>query len=192
MKMKRFFAPLFAALALFSPLAALGAGVSVNLNAQITGAYNGSNALGSVAFSLNQVLQQQLAPGTASGQADKLFSDRRTLAASATENLDLAGVLVDPLGSTLTFGHVKWIYVKASTANTNNVCVGGAATNAFAGPFADPTDIVCIQPGGIALFTVNSGVGWTVTPSTGDLLKMANSAGTTGVTYDIIVAGTST
>ena len=190
--MKKTFAALFALAALLAPLAALAAGVSVNLNAQITGAYNGSNALGSVAFSLNQVLSQQLAPGTSSGQGDKLFSDRRTLAASATENLDLAGVLIDPLGSTLTFGHVKWIYIRAATANANDVCVGGAASNTFNGPFADPTDIVCVKPGGIALFTVNTGAGWVVTPSTGDLLKVANSGGTTGVTYDVIIVGTST
>jgi hypothetical protein len=177
---------------MIGPLAAAAAGVNATLGASVAGSYAGSNPLGSVVFQASQSALLQLAPGTASGQGDLLFSDRRSLAASASENLDLAGVLKDPLGTTLTFGHVKWIYIKAAAANTNDVCVGGAGSNTFVGPFADASDIVCVKPGGVALLAVAAGVGWVVTPSTGDLLEVANSAGTTGVTYDVIIAGTST
>jgi hypothetical protein len=168
------------------------AGVTANVDTRVAGTYAGTNDLGSVAFAFSPSATVQFSAGTGTGKADKLFSDQRTLAASATENLDLAGVLVDPLGATLTFGHVKAIYIHAAAANTNDVCVGGAATNTFSGPLADPTDIVCVKPGGVLVLTVASGVGWTVTPATGDILKVTNSAGTTGVTYDVVIVGTST
>jgi hypothetical protein len=100
--------------------------------------------------------------GTGEYQADLIWSDRITLAASATQNLDLAGSLTGLLGGTLTFAKVKAIYVKADAANTNNVNVGGAASNGFVGPFLDATDKVAVRPGGVFLVTAPE-TGWTVT-----------------------------
>lgn len=133
-----------------------------------------------------------LASGIAAGQADRVFADTRTLAASGTEDLDLAGVLVDPLGATLTFAKVKGIVVVAAAANTNNVVVGAAATNAWAG-LLNATGTVTLRPG--AAFAGFAGAadanGYTVTGATGDLLKVANSGAGSTVSYDIIVIGTS-
>lgn len=190
---RRFAGAALAAVALIAAPAlslAATAGVQADVVTRLNGNYVGSNKLGSVAFTFTPNIDIQYAPGTGIGFADKMFSDQRTLAASATENLDLAGVLADPLGATLTFVHVKTIYFHASSANTNNVCVGGAASNTFVGPFADATDIVCVPPGGVALFST-PGAGWTVTASTGDILKVANSSSGTGVTYDVVIIGTS-
>lgn len=165
------------------------AGVDATVLTRIQGAYAGANDLGTVAFSFDKRTPFAFVPGTGTGQADKLFSDTRTLAASATEDLDLAGGLTDPLGSTLTFVKIKAIYIKASAANTNSVVIGAAASNDFVGPWsADGT--TSIPPGG-ELLLVHGGAGWTVTASTGDLLKIANSSSGTGVTFDIILIGTS-
>lgn len=178
--------------ALAAPPALAAAGVSAEIVTHIDGSYAGANSLGSPAFAFNQLTTLRLGAGTSSGQADLMFADQRTLAASATENLDLAGVLVDPLGATLTFGHVKLIYIKAASTNTNDVCVGGAASNGFFAPFGDATDKVCVKPGAVALFEIATGVGWAVTATTADILKVTNSAGGTSVKYDVIIAGTST
>src|SRR5689334_5419171 len=71
-----------------------------------------------------------IATGTGSGQADLLYAGTRTLSASTTEDIDLAGTfLQDVFGSNLTFVKVKYIYVKAASGNTNNVVIGGAASN---------------------------------------------------------------
>jgi hypothetical protein len=88
---------------------------------------------------------------------------------------------------------VKAIIVHASAANTNNVIVGGDATTTFFGMFADETDAVVLRPGAtLALFCGEAdAAGYAVTAATADLLKIANSGGTTGVTYDIIIIGTS-
>lgn len=179
------------AVAFAAPAMAATQGANVDLTARVVGSYVGTNGVGSVAFNVNTEAGAQFAAGTGVGRADKLFADHRSIAASSSENLDLAGVLVDPLGATLTFGHVKALYVHAAPTNTNNVCVGGAASNTFAGPFADPTDVACVQPGGTLLITAPNAAGWTVTPTTADLLKVANSSSGTAVAYDVVIVGTS-
>ncbi|MFC8432251.1 hypothetical protein [Streptomyces sp. NPDC057253] len=130
-----------------------------------------------------------LGSGTSSGQADRLFTDRRTLAASATENLDLAAVLLDAFNATLTFVKLKAILIIADSGNTNNVNVIREATNGVP-LFLAAGDGVPVQPGGIFLW-VAPGAGVTVTPSTGDLITVTNSAGGTPVTYDVYLLGTS-
>lgn len=125
---------------------------------------------------------------TAAAVSTKMFLDTRTLAASATETLDLAGALVGFDAVTpIVFTKIHAIYIKPVAANTNAVVLGGDVTNTMFGLFADETDGVKIGAGDEFLLT--SKVGWTVTAATGDLLKVTNGGGTTGVTYDIVVIG---
>lgn len=167
-----------------------------SLNAVITawvrGTYAGTNDLASVVADFNSLPKTEitLTPGTSSGNADRIFMDTRTLSASSTENLDLAGGLTDPLGATLTFVTIKAIYVKAASANTNNVVVGGAGSNTLLGIFSDATDKIVVKPGGVFMW-VAPATGATVTASTGDILLVANSSSGTSVTYDIVIIGTS-
>ncbi len=129
--------------------------------------------------------------GVGLDQNDLIFHDQRTLAASATENLDLAGSLTNAFGTTLTFVKIKGMIFTAALANTNNVQVGGAAANAFVNWVADATDIINIAPNGVFLHLNPTLAGWAVTAGTGDLLKITNSGGGTSVTYDVILIGTS-
>lgn len=140
---------------------------------------------------LSYAFASQLASGTGAGQADLVFSDTRTLAASASESLDLAGSLVDALGATLTFARVKGLIVVAAAANTNDVVIGGATSNAFVGPFADATDKIKVKPGGTIALWAPGATAYPVTAGTGDLLQIANSAAGTSVTYDVIIIGAS-
>jgi len=167
----------------------LASKVNLGVSASLSSALD----LVSPAARLSQRYTTELSDGTAAGSADKVFSDTRTLGASATENLDLAGSLTDALGAALTFAKVKAIIVHASAANTNNVILGGDATTTFFGIFADETDAVVIRPGAtFALFCGEAdAAGYAVTAATADLLKVTNSGAGTGVTYDIIIIGTS-
>lgn len=128
-----------------------------------------------------------LAAGTGSGQANNVWYDQRTLAASATENLDFAGALTNSLGATLTFTKIKALLFKAADGNTNNVLVSRPASNGLV-IFSAAGDEVVIQPGGIFILVAPQ-AGITVTAATGDLLTVTNSAGTTGVTYDVCAIG---
>jgi hypothetical protein len=136
--------------------------------------------------------RMELASGTGAGKADRVFSDRRTLAASATEDLDLAGTLVDAFGAAITFARVKGIVIAAAAGNTNNVVIGAAAANPWA-TLLGATHTLTLRPG--AFVAVGTGVadatGYAVTAGTGDLLKVANSAAGSSVTYDIHIIGAS-
>lgn len=130
--------------------------------------------------------------GVNAGQADKIFHDTRTLAPSASEDLDLAGVLLDAFGATLTFVKLKAVIVAAAAGNVNSVLVGGVANGvaSFLSPAA--TGIITLRPGAVfALLAGQADTGYPVTPATGDLLHVANSGAGTSITYDVIVIGTS-
>jgi hypothetical protein len=167
---------------------ALTSSLSIAANASLTAALD--LATGTVPLQVRKAVS--LATGTGAGQADKVFSDRRTLAASGTEDLDLAGVLLDAFGAAITFARIKGIVISAAAANTNSVIVGAASATQWATLF-NAAGTVTLKPGGAfcALAGAADAVAWPVTAGTGDLLKIANSAGTTTVTYDIVIIGAS-
>lgn len=149
---------------------------------------SGSADLGSPKMRVSVSKALALIEGTdATNKANLLFSDRRTLAASANEDIDLAGVLANAFGSTITAAEVVAIFISAASGNTNNVNVTRPASNGFIGPFLAASDGVAVKPGEWQLFVSQSG--WAVTAGTGDLLNVANSAGSTSVTYDIVIVG---
>ena len=152
----------------------------------LTGTLDLSNPSDSLDFSA----RIQLTSGTGANQADLDFHDRRTLTASQTEDLDLAGVLTSPLGTTLTFARIKAVLVKASSSNTNNVNVTRPASNGLP-IFLAASDGIPVRPGGAFAWIAPDATGVAVTAGTGDLLTFTNSAGSTSVTYDVVIVGAS-
>lgn len=142
---------------------------------------------------LNYRNRVQLDSGTGAGQADLVFSDTRSIAASSNDDLDLAGGLTDALGNSLTFARVKGLIVVASASNVNNVIVGGDATNTFLTWVEAEGDSVILRPGAaLALFAgAADATGYAVTASTGDLLRIRNAAGGSSVSYSIVIVGAS-
>jgi hypothetical protein len=163
---------------------------AVRLNATLTKTQDLITSGLQAPLSINEAIS--FATGTSTGLADLLFFDTRSLGASATEDLDLAGGLTDAFGATLTFVKIKGIYVKAAAANNvANSLIVGNATAPFIGPFgAAGASEIYLPPGGF-LFLVHPTTGWTVTATTGDDLKMTNSAGTNTISYDVVIWGTS-
>ncbi|OGB94026.1 MAG: hypothetical protein A2Z31_00225 [candidate division NC10 bacterium RBG_16_65_8] len=159
--------------------------VKVDLTSILTSALD----LATAQAALTYLKSIALTDGTGADQADQVWHDQRTLGASATENLDLAGSLTNALGATVTFARVKAILVFAAVGNTNNVQVGGAASNGFINWVASATDIINVRPGGLFLLVARDATAYAVTAGTGDILKMTNSSGSTSVTYDIILIG---
>ncbi|MEU8886736.1 hypothetical protein [Streptomyces sp. NPDC048442] len=166
----------------------LNSSISIAADASLTSALDLTT--GTAPLSVRKA--SAFASGTGAGKADKVFSDRRTLAASGTEDLDLAGVLLDAFGAAVTFARIKGIVISAAASNTNNVVVGAASTNAWA-TMLNATGTVTLRPG--ASLGLAAGVAdatcYAVTAGTGDLLKIANSAAGTAVTYDIVIIGAS-
>lgn len=128
--------------------------------------------------------------GTGAGQADLIFTDSRTLGASGTENLDLAAALTDAFGATITFARIKAVIIAANQGNTNDVQITRPATNGVP-LFLAASDGIAVRPGGLFAWACSDATGIVVTAGTGDLLTITNSAGTTGVTYKVIIIGAS-
>jgi hypothetical protein len=161
--------------------------LAVSLNTQL------SNVLDLGTVQLPQSLAQQYnwANGVAINTADRVFADTRTLTASSSEDLDLAGVLADGMGNTLTFARVKALLIRAAAANSNNVIVGNAASNGFISWVGGAVHTVTVRPGGLMLLAAPDATAYAVTAATADLLHVANSGAGTSVTYDVIIIGAS-
>lgn len=124
---------------------------------------------------VNKPLSQQFAPGTGSGQADLVYGPvKRTLAGGANESLDLnGGGLLDAFGNALNFVKVRALVIQNLSA-TKNLTIGNDA-NPFVFLGAGASTVPLAPAATLAL--ANPGTGWTVTPGTGDKLKIANDAG---------------
>lgn len=157
----------------------------------ITATINNPKAKQSVQAVLGIAQSYALTSGTGALQADRVFADTRTIAASGTDPLDLAGSLVDAVGTTITMARVKLLYIAASAANTNNVIVGGAGANTFINWVGAAAHTVTVRPGGFLCLSAPDLTAYVVTAATGDIWQIANSGAGTTVTYDVVVIGSS-
>jgi hypothetical protein len=163
--------------------------LTTTLNASVIADQSSAIDLGTVNFPLRKFFTTSLTSGTGAGQSDKMWTDTRTVIASGTDALDLAGSLVDAFGATTTFVKLKAVLVVAAAGNTNNVRVNRPASNGVP-LFLAASDGIDVLPGGVFMW-VAPGAGVTVTAATGDILNIDNSSSGTSVTYDVVLVGTS-
>lgn len=150
----------------------------------------GDNDLGGPEFTPLHRFAKKFTSGTAADKFDLLFTDTRTISASSSEDLDLAGVLADALGATLTMAEVVGIMITAAAANTNNVVVGDATSPVPLFGGTNPT--ISVKPGGVFLIVAPNAAGqFTVGAGSTDDLKIANSSSGSSVTYTISILGRS-
>jgi hypothetical protein len=162
-------------------------GVQANIALSIDATLIGSGDLGNPKQRVTIEELLALSAGTdAIDKANILFQDTRTIAASGNEDIDLAGALSDAFGASIAGAELVLLYVKAHSGNTNNVNVTRPASNGVP-IFLAAGDGRAVKPGNFLLITDESGIG--ITAATADLINIANSGGTTGVTYDILVIG---
>lgn len=128
------------------------------------------------------------ADGSGLNQTSKAWSDKRTLAGAASDSLDLAGILLDAFGQAITFARIKAIAIAAAATNTDTLVIGGG-TNAFASFLGAADNEIILRPGGMLLLAAPDATGYVVTASTGDILKIANSAASAAADYEIVLIG---
>jgi hypothetical protein len=168
---------------------ALSFSLQIGIRATQTSPLDLSTPVDPLVYNLSAVF----ASGTGSGQCDKLFHDTRTLTTGASEDLDLAGSLLDFQGNAITFAKVKFILIH-NKSTTRTLTVGGAASNQFINWVGNANDVINLPPSTTGapsvLLLLAPASGYAVTAATGDLLKITNDSGASAV-YDIIIAGTS-
>lgn len=167
--------------------------LSATIKAYIQASQSASGDLGSGKFDVNPSFVQALVDGAGAGAVDRMFSDTRTLLASANENLDPAtgGGLTDCFGAALAMARIKVLLIKASVNNTNDVILSRPAANGVP-IFNAASDALNIKPGGCILLVAPDATGYPVTAATADLINLANSAAGTSVTYDVLILGAAT
>jgi hypothetical protein len=131
-----------------------------------------------------------LVNGTGSGAADQVYFAERTLDATSSEVLDLAGVLADPLGSTLTFAKVKLVaFLNSDSTDGDDLAIGPDATNGWGagGYVEDASDRRRCNAGGIDIWYDPNGIA--VTAGSADEISVTTKVG--AVTYRVLIVGTS-
>ncbi len=134
--------------------------------------------------------------GSGASQANKLYAELLTIAASASNNLDLAAGVTDPFGTTFSFTLVKIIYVEVTTTTAaTSIQVGGHATAAvntiFGSADTHDNDQPCIKVrnGGVFFLGCTDATGYAVTATTEDILLLKNLDGVAGATVKIVLVG---
>jgi hypothetical protein len=165
--------------------------LKTNLLVDLAAVYRNVLDIGTPTDTFQKRSKIELTNGTGSNSADLLFHDQRTLTASGTEDLDLAAALTNPLtGASMTFAELRLLMITAASTNTNDVVLSRPASNGVP-LFSAAGDGIEIGPGGVFLWAGPADGKVAVAAGTGDLLTVTNSAGSTSVTYDVIIIGTS-
>jgi hypothetical protein len=139
-----------------------------------------------------------LTNGPGLNQGDQLFHDRRTLATTATETIDMfdfaisAGAAqLDSLGNALAMDRVKvFLFFNRSTTAGETFTIFGEGTGAAWNSPLNGSDTAkaIVGPGGVLLLTNPSAAGMAVADTTNHLFKVENT-GAGSNDYDIIVVG---
>jgi hypothetical protein len=166
--------------------------LNVRTNAAWTFLETGTPDPGAAQFSgvLEHILE--FTTGTAAFQADLIYVKERTVLSGANDDIDLSGVLVRPLGGTLTAVEIVGIFIinapsYGGVANTTNLTMG-AGTNPVVGYLGGTAPTIGpIRPNGMRMLLETDVAGLCpVVAATGDILRIANSAGASA-TYRIAI-----
>lgn len=160
--------------------------LSTRLSVQIAALLRDTLDLSTVRDDLEKIFTIDMATGSGSGQANQAWHDARSIASGATDSLDLAGVLVNGLGQTVTFTSIKAVIIKFGSGNTTVVSVTRPASNG-APIFAAAADAIPYAANGLFVWC-NPNAGIAVTAGTGDLVDLVNAAGA-AATYEIVIIG---
>src|SRR3546814_4879890 len=104
--------------------------ISAKVFAGIEGILTTSRAGGPATQPFNEGFEKLFTDGTGAGKANGTYFYDFSIAASASENIDLSGTLEDAHGNAMVFTKIKAIMLFAAAGNTNNVILGNV-TNGF-------------------------------------------------------------
>ena len=155
----------------------------------------GSHDFGGPVFDKEMFAAMTFLDGVGALQADLLFMDQRSVLTGANDDIDLAGVLLNAFGQTITTAELVGVFVInapiTGAPNTTNLTIGGG-TNPVTGFLGGTTPTIGpLRPGAVVFLACPDAAGLgSVVAGTGDILRIANSAGATA-NYQIAILGRS-
>lgn len=163
-------------------MATLAAEISLDIISKLTN----TSDLSAVVSTINKSYSKSFTHGAGINQASNIFADSRTLDTGTNEDLDMAGPLTNAFGASLVFTEIKVLIFHALSANTVNLTVTRPAANGLAF-LAAAGDGFVLKPGGLWMYVDSSDAGIPVVAGTGDLINVANGAGSS--TYEVVIIG---
>lgn len=158
--------------------------IKVDIDGILTYAINNANPGSTLRDIADITINTQFTNGTGANQAKNWYTAQRTVTGSA-ETLDLAGSLYNGLSETvITATAIKALLIYNRTTTVGYTLTVGAAAAPIA-IFADATDKLIINPGGLFLLVDPSAAGYAVGAGSTDGIKIDPGANT--ITYDIFV-----
>lgn len=129
--------------------------------------------------------------GAGANQGNQQWHDRRTVATSATDTLDLNGSLTNQYGTTVSFARVKLLLVYNETGG-GQLQLRPGASNAWANlfPGLGGTGHYINSPG-IVMHYAGDATGWAVSAGS-DTIRLVNQSGSLTATYNILIVGSTT
>ncbi|MFH1732457.1 MAG: hypothetical protein ABIF82_12520 [Planctomycetota bacterium] len=142
--------------------------------------------IGTIQYDCYHKSTRTYADGVGADQANALFSDTRSLADNAYDDLDLTS-LTDARGVALAFARVKALWVR-NNGTASTLQLGGDANSVPL--FGAAADYLILPPGGEVLMICTTADGWVVTGATGDIIQLHHGhEDAAALTYDIVILG---
>jgi len=127
--------------------------------------------------------------GTTSTKIDVVYSDRRSITASATSTIDLGtgGGLTDTYGNSIVPAvELVFIVVRNRSSTDGDILhVGPHSSNGLTGPWVASGDLVAVGPGDV-YYQMND-TGWTITDGSVDTIRIIETGGANTVLVDVIL-----
>ncbi len=162
------------------------------LKASIQWLFQEPLALATVGNASQLAYDEGLANGVGVDQADRIWSDERTVASGANDDLDLTALGYTLYGSSvsLAMARVKAILIiHTSTTSGERLTLDSSVTHSLTGPFGGSTTSLIEIGADSPLLLASKKDGWP-TSGTDKILRIHNS-GAASATYTIVIVGTS-
>lgn len=143
---------------------------------------------------LRHAIKETVAFGSGADQADQIWHDRATIAASQPLVLDLQGELTNAFGQTVNFATVKAVFIhnrsdQQGAPTAAELLVGGGA-NEWQGFFGAAGDLIRLKAGAWFIWA-SPASGYAVGAEASDDLKILETAALQAE-VDIVIVGTAT
>jgi hypothetical protein len=145
-----------------------------------------ADASGSILDALRLPLTFALVNGAGALGVEVQYNGLRTLGASGSEDLDLAGGLTNRKGKVITLTKLKILIVRTPAANTGNITLRTSITNGMVSLLSGDK---VLRPNSLEVIVTAHIDGWAVTAGTGDLIRVL---GAEDDRYEIALAGEGT